>query len=622
MEHINNNLQSNIEILSFQSMAGYVSHFNQPMFVANLDIKLNNFSSDVLELFDTIIKREIPNYKDFSFDKEINLNSIIQRILIIIYEIMKMALIPIFNSGIAKIYGNKIELLLPDTGYEEIANKNVVTWVVNIFNQCLNNSDNFDNFETLLSFIKQSSPKGTNVYLLLKSANTLEIPWRNIHNNLFQFGWGSRSFLLDSTVTQKTSALAVSLACNKLATSKVLKSVGIPVSEYIEINSIDEIPHAISKLKYPVVIKPSNLEAGYGVAAGLKTLENTQKAYLTARKLSSSIMMEKHFEGNEYRIFVFDSKVYYATQRIPGGVIGDGENSINDLIKILNEYRKKIKSKSPALIINEEAMDLLNEMGYNLNTIPKKGESVRLRRIANVSVGGTMIPVTDLRIIHKDNIDLVVRAANVLRLDVAGIDLIIPNISVSWLESGAIINEVNSQPQVSREDILCHLLKSSVQKKGRIPIILSLSNKNELWIEEFIKKAQKEKKQIGVVSSSFVSIDNKIVSKSSFDAVSGGSILLNNPIVDIVLFLIDDLSMLNFGLPVDSFDLMICENKDIENEYFRFLFEYSKMCKGNILIDKDFSECLSFAKEKIDNKKIMTYGKNHLTKLLLPTLKL
>jgi hypothetical protein len=50
------------------------------------------------------------------------------------------------------------------------------------------------------------------------------------------------------------------------------------------------------------------------------------------------------------------------------------------------------------------------------------GEVFALRSTGNLSTGGTAVDKTD--VIHPDNTDIAVRAAKVVGLDVAGIDLI------------------------------------------------------------------------------------------------------------------------------------------------------------------------------------------------------
>ena len=120
------------------------------------------------------------------------------------------------------------------------------------------------------------------------------------------------------------------------------------------------------------------------------------------------------------------------------------------------------------IVIDHEVHDWLKHQGLTLTSVPAEGQRVRLRGAANVSTGGTREEV--LHKAHPDNLALAAHAARVLRLDLAGIDLLIPDIARSWKESGAAICEVNAQPQISRH-LLRPLLLRLLPDGGRIPVV-------------------------------------------------------------------------------------------------------------------------------------------------------
>ncbi len=108
-------------------------------------------------------------------------------------------------------------------------------------------------------------------------------------------------------------------------------------------------------------------------------------------------------------------------------------------------------------------------------SVPAPKQWVRLRRTANVATGG--MPVSVLAQVHPDNRLLAVRAAKALRLDLAGVDLLIPDIRRSWRKSGAGICEVNSQPslgQITSAPVYAQILRRLVRGDGRVPILLVL----------------------------------------------------------------------------------------------------------------------------------------------------
>ena len=79
-----------------------------------------------------------------------------------------------------------------------------------------------------------------------------------------------------------------------------------------------------------------------------------------------------------------------------------------------------------------------------LDTVLAAGEQFFLRATANISTGGTAIDRTTE--IHIANIEIARRAARVIGLDIAGVDVITPDISQSLRDVGGGIVEVNAGP--------------------------------------------------------------------------------------------------------------------------------------------------------------------------------
>ncbi len=86
----------------------------------------------------------------------------------------------------------------------------------------------------------------------------------------------------------------------------------------------------------------------------------------------------------------------------------------------------------------------IRERGYELDSILPEGEVLHLKTTANISTGGTAIDRTDE--VHPQNIFLFERIAKIIGLDVAGVDIIAPNVSEPLAENGGGIIEVNAAP--------------------------------------------------------------------------------------------------------------------------------------------------------------------------------
>ena len=96
------------------------------------------------------------------------------------------------------------------------------------------------------------------------------------------------------------------------------------------------------KIGFPVVIKPVFGSHGDNIYMDIEN-ENELKDIVQniyVKKLKTSFIIEKQFEGKEYRVFLTKEGNYAVLHREPAHVIGDGEHTILKLIEIENEKRR------------------------------------------------------------------------------------------------------------------------------------------------------------------------------------------------------------------------------------------------------------------------------------------
>lgn len=374
----------------------------------------------------------------------------------------------------------------------EIADK-LVAWLVQAANLSVSASHDRlrvvgsrESLGRLGKELKRYAPEALDAYNLIEAAWTLDVPVSRVVGNIFRFGTGCRARLLDSTFTDQTSAIGASIARNKLATAAVLRQGGLPTPDQHPVLDADSAVKAAGSLGYPVVIKPVAEDGGRGVFADLKNDDAVRSAFNEACVYSRDILVERHFRGQDYRIAVHEGVVIKIEQRVAGGVIGDGRSSVAELVAALQttpRHQRHHRSTGKTLIaIDSEATGLLRDQELEATSVPALGRVVRLRRKNNISTGGEQIAVL-IDDAHPDNLALARRAAELLQLDLAGVDLLIPDISVSWLESGAIICEVNAKPQIgafTTPRIYVELLHKLVGEDARIPVHMLLTRDEDV----------------------------------------------------------------------------------------------------------------------------------------------
>jgi len=413
-----------------------------------------------------------------------------------------------------------------------------------------------------LADLQKTSPQGSNIPFFVKAAFEMGIPFQELPSAVIQYGHGSRAHWLFSSFTENTPFLSAQIARNKMISGMLLRQAGMPVSESKMATNPDRAMRAAEQLGYPVVVKPSDLDAGQGVSAGLLSPEEVTRAFNAAQKLSRNILVEKHFEGKDYRVTVFQDEVIWAVERVPGGVTGDGKHTIRELLEKINADPNRGEGKHAKLqrlMWNDEAITLLEQAGLNASSVPEKGRFIRLRRTANVASGGTPVGVFDK--IHSDNKRLAIRAAQALRLDLAGIDILMPDIGRSWLETGAIICEVNACPSlgtVSKGNLFSVILRKMIPGNGRIPIALIVGDQpSSSLMSDLEGELLKQGMSTGCHDTKNVRVNGAVIKDGFVELFDAGKMLSVDTTVNAILLSLNNDSVLQTGLPFARFDLLV-----------------------------------------------------------------
>ena len=159
--------------------------------------------------------------------------------------------------------------------------------------------------------------------------------------------------------------------------------------------------------------------------------------------------MERQIEGSNYRVLVVGDSVVAVSERLPAAVEGDGVHSVKELIEMENSDPLRGDGHEKPLTkikVDDHVMFTLGKQGLDLNYIPRRGETVTLRENCNLSTGGKAVDRTDR--IHPQVSMMAVRAAGIIGLDVAGVDITTTDISKPLKSTGGAIIEVNAAPGI------------------------------------------------------------------------------------------------------------------------------------------------------------------------------
>lgn len=335
--------------------------------------------------------------------------------------------------------------------------------------------------QQLLDRLRAYAEPGYNQLHLLQAAYRRGVCVTPLGKRLLRLGTGARSHLMDSTITDQTPALAVSIAKDKWVTVRLLSAIGVPTPQNERVSSADEAVALAHKLGFPVVVKPADSDQGRGVSAHLLSDESVRKAFAEAQAVSPKVLLERHVHGFGHRLTLLNGELVAVLRRIPGGVTGDGQHSVAQLLALNLASPEVQRQRNLGRVqLDAQALEMLAERGLSPDSVPAVGEFVLLRRRDNISAGGRLEHLSAADV-HPDNLLAAQRAARALHLDLAGVDFLSTDIGQSWRDNGGAICEVNAQPQVgvgARGDNYDRMLQHLLGDQPQIPLHLLLYQGN------------------------------------------------------------------------------------------------------------------------------------------------
>ncbi len=265
--------------------------------------------------------------------------------------------------------------------------------------------------------------------------------------NLVQLGTGRHHKWVRATITGDTSSLAVETADDKHLTARILTDAGVPVPETVAARDLGQALAFWRRLGAPVAVKPREGAAGSGVTVGLADEAAIARACQWAGGGEREVLVQRHVAGHTFRLLVVDYRLEAAARLDPPAVVGDGILTVAQLVERLNsDPRRGVGDKAvlTRVELDELTSHLLAERGLTAASVPPAGQALQLKTSGSLRQGGSATDVTDL--VHPMNRFLAERAARVLGLNVAGVDVIAEDIGQSILATGGVVVEVNAAP--------------------------------------------------------------------------------------------------------------------------------------------------------------------------------
>lgn len=261
----------------------------------------------------------------------------------------------------------------------------------------------------------------------------------------FQLAHGSRSLVCRESLSELTSAVAMSRCDNKAVTHRLLAEAGLKVPAQMLVNDIDEAKDFLETYQ-SIVVKPAQGEQGMGISVDVTDNEMLQQALLEAGKYCDKVLLEEYVRGDDLRIIVINHQVVAAAIRKPPRIVGTGVDSIKTLIEKQSRRREAATSGESHIPMDQETERCIKQAGHSMSDILPYGESLTVRKTANLHTGGTIHDVTEKLnpILHQAAID----ASIALNIPVTGLDFIVPDVE----DEKYVIIEANERPGLANHE--------------------------------------------------------------------------------------------------------------------------------------------------------------------------
>ncbi|HXY73320.1 MAG TPA: Mur ligase family protein [Actinomycetota bacterium] len=220
--------------------------------------------------------------------------------------------------------------------------------------------------------------------------------------------------------------------------------------------------------------------------------------------------------------------------------------------------------------VDRIAEELVRSQGYDMSDVPPEDEMVKLAATGNMSTGGISIDRTWEA--HEENVEVAEEAAQVVGLDVAGIDFITPDISKPVRETGGAIVEVNAAPgfrmhthptegeaQYVARPVIDLLFPPGTP--SRIPIIAVTGSNGKTTTTRMIAHIFKGMgRHVGLTSTDGIYIDERLVLRADASGPKSAQMVLQNPRVDFAVFEVARGGILREGLGYGRNDVAVVLN--------------------------------------------------------------
>ena len=226
---------------------------------------------------------------------------------------------------------------------------------------------------------------------------------------------------------------------------RYLTAAKIPMAAGGVFSDLTKAQEIFKRLRKPVITKPHLGSRSRHTTLDINSESELIAGFQKAKQLSPWVIVEEELKGAVIRGTVISGHLVGVVRRDQPSITGDGSHAVVYLIEQENQNPQRRGPIFHPIPIGEDLAQELKLQNLTMETVPSKGQVVRLHPKMSRAFGASPTELTAQ--IHPDNVVLFEKVAAVLAEALVGIDLIIEDITRSWqTQSQCGVIECNGAP--------------------------------------------------------------------------------------------------------------------------------------------------------------------------------
>lgn len=253
---------------------------------------------------------------------------------------------------------------------------------------------------------------------------------------------------------------SATLSNDKPTTSRVLQINGIRCPRFARFDTVPTQTDCKRTLRaydiaFPVVVKPTNGQKGHGVHLNVRTPRDVVSIIRTLQSQGRKrVIVEEQVYGADYRVFVYNGRVFDILKRELASVEGDGTHTLAQLIARRNQ-RQQNRKLFPTHNVNWNYLQkqLPREPVARLpELVLPRGKTVTITNIGNFH-NGCNVHRVPLMSVPASTKAYFVKVNRVMGMNMSGIDyMVVGDIRSTPVAKGWVI-EVNGGPDLNLHQV-------------------------------------------------------------------------------------------------------------------------------------------------------------------------